>query len=180
MLNLNEEQLTAAIVQNAADQIIAEDRDLSGMVAKEVKSRIDKIFADRVSAQITEAIDAAIKNSFQHQYQKVSSWGQPIGDVTTIGAQLEATVNGYWTALVDPRNGEVSSSAYNSVSRAEYVMTKICAEDFSKIVQTDLQNITGALKDGLRNQIAKLMDGMLNDLFKIKSLQDQGKVEKPY
>ena len=59
-------------------------------------------------------------------------------------------------------------------------MTKICAEDFSKQIQQSVANVTGALKDGLRNQLANQMDTMLNDLFKIKSLQDQGKVEKPY
>jgi hypothetical protein len=42
------------------------------------------------------------------------------------------------------------------------------------------QNITGALKDGLRNQMAYQMDQLLEGLFRIKSLQDQGKVEKPY
>ncbi|MNH42194.1 hypothetical protein D3C79_1038450 [compost metagenome] len=59
-------------------------------------------------------------------------------------------------------------------------MTKICAEDFSKEMQQHVTNVTGSLKDGLRKQMANQMDALLNDLFKVRSLQDQGKVEKPY
>jgi len=40
--------------------------------------------------------------------------------------------------------------------------------------------VTGGLKDGLRNQLAKQIDGLLDELFRIKSLQDQGQVAKPY
>lgn len=59
-------------------------------------------------------------------------------------------------------------------------MTQICAEDFSKQMKDSAVNITGHLKDGLRNQMGKVMDDILSELFKVKSLQDQGKVEKPY
>jgi len=59
-------------------------------------------------------------------------------------------------------------------------MTQACAEDFSVAMKQHVTNVTGALKDGLRNEIAKQMDGMLSELFRVKSLQDQGKVEKPY
>ncbi len=59
-------------------------------------------------------------------------------------------------------------------------MTQVCAADFTEGMKASVQSVTGALKDGLRNQLAKQMDQMLNDLFRIRSLQDQGKVEKPY
>lgn len=67
-----------------------------------------------------------------------------------------------------------------TVTRAEYLMTQICAEDFTKSMKDSVLTVTGALKDGLRIQLAKQMDGLLDSLFHIKSLQDQGKVEKPY
>lgn len=180
MLNINEEVLKAAIVTEAADQIVKNDEDLSGIVAKEVRARINAIFVDRVDAQIQAAIDAAVNNAFDEEYQRVTSWGQPDGPATTVRKQLEKTVSGYWTAKVDAKTGKPSSSDYSSVTRAEYLMTTICAEDFSAAMRQSALNVTGALKDGLRNQIGKQMDGMLNELFHIKSLQDQGKVEKPY
>jgi hypothetical protein len=81
---------------------------------------------------------------------------------------------------VDAKSGKPTESSYSSVSRAEFLMTQICAQDFSETMKQHALNVTGALKDGLRNQLATQMDGMLSGLFHVKSLQDQGKVEKPW
>ena len=179
MLNINEEDLKAAIVEKAAEEILNQD-DLSGMIRKEVNSRLDKIFVDRADAQIQAAIDTAVNGAFEREYQRVTGWGEPDGQKTTIRKELEKTVSGYWASKVDAKTGRPTDNSYNSVTRAEYLMTQICAEDFSATMKQSVQNVTGALKDGLRNQLAAQMDTMLNELFRIKSLQDQGKVEKPY
>jgi hypothetical protein len=180
MLNINEDDLKAAIVAKATDELLQQDDDLSAMVAKEVRSRLDKIFVARAEAQIQAAIDAAVSNAFEREYRRVTTFGETDGPTTTIRAELEKTVGAYWSAKVDPRTGKPSDSSYSAVTRAEYLMTQVCAEDFTSGLKASVLNVTGALKDGLRNQLAKQMDQMLNDLFRIKSLQDQGKVEKPY
>ena len=180
MLNINEEDIKKAIVEKAASDLLNNDDDLSGMVRKEVERRVQKIFVERAEAQIAAAVDAAVQNGFDTGYQRVNGWGQPEGEKTTIRAQLDKLMGGYWTAKVDPRTGKATDSSYSSVSRAEYLMTQICAENFSEEMKKHAQNITGSLKDGLRGQMAKVMDGMLDELFRIRSLQDQGKVEKPY
>lgn len=180
MLNINEEDLKTAIVAKATDEILSQDQDLSGLIAKEVKARLDKIFIDRAEAQISAAIDAAVAGAFEREYQRVSSWGEPEGPKTTIRKELEKTVEGYWAKRVDSRSGNPTDSSYNSVSRAEYLMTQICAQDFTAAMKASALNVTGALKDGLRNQLGHHMDTLLDSLFHVKSLQDQGKVEKPY
>ncbi|MCO7515748.1 hypothetical protein NJF44_10510 [Pseudomonas guariconensis] len=180
MLNINEEALKTAIVAQVADQLLREDEDLSDMVAKEVKKRIDKIFDERVTAQIQRAIDETINGSFEREYRRVNQWGDQEGPSTTLRKELEKTVTAYWNGKVNPGDGKPATSDYNSVTRAQWLMTKICAEDFSKEMQQHVTNVTGSLKDGLRKQMANQMDALLNDLFKVRSLQDQGKVEKPY
>lgn len=180
MLNINEEDLKTAIVAKATDEILRHDDDLTDMVRQEVKKRVDAIFAERATKQIQEAIDAAVSSSFEQEYRRVTAFGEPDGAPTTIRKELERTVSGYWSAKVDPRTGKPASSDYNAVTRAEYLMTQVCAEDFTAGLKQSVNNVTGALKDGLRNQLAIQMDTMLTQLFNIKSLQDQGKVEKPY
>lgn len=180
MLNINEDDLKAAIVQKAADEILRQDDDLTAIIRKEVQSRLDKIFVASAEAQIQAAIATAVDGAFEREYQRVTSWGEAEGPKTSIRKELEKTVDGYWGAKVDPRSGKPTDSNYNSVTRAEYLMTQVCAENFSDAMKQNVQNVTGALKDGLRNQLAKQMDHMLDELFRIKSLQDQGKVEKPY
>lgn len=180
MLNINEQELKKSIVENVADQLLREDEDLSGIVAAEVKKRIDQIFDERVKTQIQAAIDETINGSFEREYHRVNQWGDQEGPSTTLRRELEKTVTAYWNGKVNPGDGKPASSDYNSVTRAQWLMTKICAEDFSKQMQQHVTNVTGALKDGLRNQMAQQMDQMLSGLFSVKSLQDQGKVEKPY
>ncbi|HGN3515479.1 TPA: hypothetical protein ACKSJN_006259, partial [Pseudomonas aeruginosa] len=60
MLNINEEDLKAAIVEKAADEILTHDSELSALISKEVKSRLDKIFAERAMAQVEKAIDETV------------------------------------------------------------------------------------------------------------------------
>lgn len=181
MLNINEEDLKKAIVDKAADQILRHDDDLTSMIRTEVRARIEKVFADRANVQIQETIDEAVRTGFDLEYCRVNNWGQPEGEKTTIRKQLDATIQGYWTTKVDPRTGKPDSSGYgDKTTRAEFLMAQICAENFSEQMKKHALNITGALKDGLRGQMAGVMDGILNELFHVKSLQDQGKVEKPY
>lgn len=180
MLNINEDDLKAAIVAKVADEILHDGDDLSNVILQEVKARVDKIFVDRAEAQVQAAIDETVLNAFDREYQRVTSWGEPEGQKTSIRKQLDQIVNGYWSQKVEPKTGRPTTSDYQTVTRAEYLMTTICAEDFTQKMKQDALNITGALKDGLRNQMAQVMDGVLNGLFNVKSLQDQGKVEKPY
>lgn len=179
MLNINEEDLKKAIVAKATDELLSQDDDLSSMVSTEVQRRIQNIFAERVDAQIAAAVDAAVQMGFDTVYQRVNNWGQPEGEKTTIRTQLDKMISGYWTTKVDTRSGK-PNDGYNTTTRAEYLMTQICAEKFSEEMKKHATNIAGRLKDGLRNQMGAVMDEMLNNLFHVKSLQDQGKVDKPY
>lgn len=180
MLNLNEEDVQKAIVEKVADDILNRDHDLGSMVRAEVKARLDKIFADKAQAQIESAINEAIQGGFDREYQRITAWGEAEGSKTTIRAELLKTVNGYWAARVSARTGATSDSSYDSVSRAEYVMTQVCAKDFTEKMKESALSVAGALKDGFRGQMAKHMDELLDSLYRVKSLQDQGKVEKPY
>jgi hypothetical protein len=180
MLNINEEDLKRAIVERASDELLREDDDLSTLIAKEVKSRLDVIFKERAESQIAAAIDAAILNGFEREYQRTTQWGEPSGPKTSIKAELGKIVESFWNARVDAKNGKPTDSSYSSTTRAEFLMTQICAQDFSEAMKQHALNVTGALKDGLRNQLAAHMDNMLSNLFHVKSLQDQGKVEKPW
>jgi len=180
MLNISEDDLKSAIVQKASDEILKDSDDLSEMISAEVRRRVDVIFKERADEQLTTAVDEAISNGFDLEYQRVNNWGLPEGEKTSIRKQLDKMVSSYWSEKVEPRTGNPTDSSYTFTTRAEYLMTQICAKDFSENLKTSALSVTGALKDGLRIQLAKQMDSMLDGLFRVKSLQDQGKVEKPY
>jgi len=179
MLNIDESKLQKMIVAQAASEL-SESIDLEEIVKDKIDRRIDRIFSERAETIITETIDAVIKEGFNREYTKADDFGQLTGETTTIKNELRRTVTAFWNQRVDKKSGKPKDNSYNSISRAEYTMLQICAEDFSETMKTHAANVTGALKDGLRNQLATHMDQMLNNLFKVKSLQDQGKVAKPY
>lgn len=183
-LNLDTQKLEAAIISEAADQVLNADdgqafsRLLDG-VRDNVDARIAKIFADRADAVIQEAIDKAIREGFEKEYNRVDIWGKREGPPTTIAKELERIVSNYWSEKVD-KSGLPANSSYGSMTRAQYIMIQVCGDDFSRQMKETAVTVTGALKDGLRQQMGAHMDSLLDSLFKVRSLQDQGKVEKPY
>ena len=184
--NLDPKKLEVEIVRQAVDQLFGEDegeaysRYLDG-IRTNINTRIDKLFADHADKLIQDALNTAIKDGFNREYSKVNNWGErKDAGTTTIAKELDRLIGRYWSERLD-MNGKPTESTYGAtLTRAEYLMTQICADDFTAAMKDSVVNVTGALKDGMRNQLAKQMDQTLDGLFKIKILQDQGKVEKPY
>lgn len=182
-MNFDTAEIQKIVIEKAVHSIVEESdiaETVRESVQKEVDRRVEKVFAATANKKLNEAIEQAIKDGFTRPFRGVNCFGEPEGAETSIKAQLVKQVDGYWNCMVDKRTGAPGASSYNGITRAEYLMTKICAEDFTKTMEQHAANITGALKDGLRGQMARQVDQMLDRLFKIKSLQDQGKVEKPF
>ena len=179
MLNIDEVALKESIAERVADRMIDEESIIDA-VNKKINDRISNLFADRVDAIVNSAIDTAISHGLDREYQRINQWGEPQGSPTTIKSELQKMIGDYWSARVSTANGKSTDSTYNTVSRAEYVMMTVCGDKFSEDMKKVSLNIAGHLKDGLRVQMAKHMDDVLNELFRVKSLMDQGKVDKPY
>lgn len=178
MLNIDIEKLEKSVAEQVSDYLIYKETILKS-IRDAIDEKINNLFADKAESIIADRVNAAINDGFERTYQRVDQYGRAIGSPTTIAKELEKLIGDYWSQRVD-RQGKPTSDNYNTTSRAEYIMAKVCADDFSEQMKSAALNVTGALKDGLRNQLAKHMDQMLDGLFHIKSLQDQGKVAKPY
>ena len=177
-MKIDEKKIADAVADQVTNHLI--DDNIYDEIRKRIQAKVDAIFADRADELISATVDAAVKAGFDLEYCRVDQWGKRQGEATTIRKELDRMISVYWSERVDQNSGKPSNSSYSTISRAEYLMTQICAEDFSKAMRQSALNITGALKDGLRNRMGKEMDEILGKLFKVKSLQDQGKVEKPY
>lgn len=163
--------IEAAIVKEAASAIISDD-DLYGRVKREIDARVEKLFAERAETKITAVIDEAIQAGFERPYRKHDSFGRPTGEPTTISAELERLVGGYWNTFVD-RDGKPVSSSYEKTTRAEWLMAKMCAADFQKEVQQHAVNVAAKLKDGFRRELHETVNRLLSELFHVRSLDDQ-------
>lgn len=178
MITLDQDKLHDAIIDRAAEQLL---ESLSGgreMVRTAVDQRVNKIFAETAEKEITKRVQAAVSDALHREYFAVDNFGQKTGS-TTIAKRLDVIVGAYWSDCVD-RNGNKTDSSYNSTTRAEYIMAQVCAKDFSEQMKQAAVSVTAALKDGFRVQMAGHVDKLLDELFRVKSLQDQGKATKPW
>lgn len=177
-MNFDEEEMKQLIAEKAADGFMGDD-DIWAMVKRDLDARVGNLFAERADATIKEVVDKAISDGFERTYQPVDAFGDKKGSPTTIRKELERLIGNYWSDRVD-KNGKPAASSYGSISRAEYLMAQICAKDFSDQMKAAAVSVTASLKDGFRAQLAKHVDGLLDELFRVKSIQDQGKAEKPW
>lgn len=177
-MQFDEDEMKKLVAEKAAEQFMRDD-DIWAMVKRDIDARISKLFTERAEKAIADVIDAAIKDGFERTYQRVDQFGKKCGEPTTIGKELNRLIGDYWSDRVD-QSGKKTDSSYNSTSRAEWVMAQIVAEDFSKQMKSAAVSVTAALKDGFRAQMAKHVDSLLDELFRVKSIQDQGKATKPW
>lgn len=172
-MELNIERIEQSIVSEVVDRLVDEEH-LSDLISSQVKARIDKMFSESVNAKIQEAIDRAIKEGFHREYSKVDSWGRPVGEPTTLALELSKQVEGYWNQRVDS-NGAPKTDSYGKVmTRAEWLMFKICSEDFNALMKQHIVNAAGFFKDGLRASLNETVNECLSSVLRVSSLGDQG------
>lgn len=179
-LKIDQDAVIELAAQKIADAVMYDGNDIASIAKKEINARIDEIFLERASVEIDAAISQAINGALDREYQRVNSWGEKEGQATTIRKELLKIADGYWGQKVDARTGKAAENSYNSVARAEFVMGQICGEKFTEQMKQAAISTTAALKDGFRAQMAGHVDKLLDELFRVKSLQDQGKATKPW
>jgi hypothetical protein len=170
-MELDQKRIEDAIVREVADKIIGED-DLYERVKRAVEDRIDRHFKTTADAQIHGAIEAAITQGFEREYQRVDSFGRREGERTTIRAELEKMIGGYWNQKVD-RTGQPSTAYGADMTRAEWLMTKLVASDFQKDMKQHVVNLGGALKDKLRLELHETVNRLLTEVFHVRTPDDE-------
>lgn len=179
-LKLDNEALMELAAKKIADAAMYEDNSIMEMARKEITTRIDKIFVERAEAAVSAAIDNAVSDALDREYRRINQFGEPKGEATTIRAELAKLAEGYWSTRVKAKSGAVSDDTYGTITRAEYVMVQACGDKFADQMKQAGVSMAAALKDGLRGQMAERVDKLLDELFRVKSLQDQGKAVKPW
>ena len=171
MIQIDQARIEQSIIEQAVGEI-ADSDDLRSRVASEIDRRIEALFESTVSNIIDEKVRAITLDGFEREYIKRDAFGKPIGEPTTISKELERVVHGYWKDRVD-KDGKPTKSDYNFVTRAEYMMMKICADDFSKEMNQHVVNVGGALKDHFREVLNQHVGIMLNNVFRVESIGDK-------
>lgn len=170
-MELNQERIEAAIIAEVADRMVGEE-ELYSRAKTAVIARLDNLWKEKTEAKIQEVVEAAISNGFDREYQRIDSFGRPIGEKTTIRAELEKQIAGYWNATVD-KQGKPSTGYGDKLTRAEWVMSQMVAADFHGDMKQHITNLGGTLKDKLRGELHETVNRLMSDVFHVRSLDDQ-------
>lgn len=170
-MQIDQAQIEKAIIDQAVHTFIGDD-ELYTRIRDGINDRIDKVFAEKVNLVITEAVERITSEGFERSYRKTDGFGRSVGEPTSISKELEALVSNYWTARVD-RSGKPTDSSYSSMSRAQWMMAQICADDFSKEMKQHVVNVGGALKDHFRSVLHEHIGSMLSEVFRVNTAGDK-------
>lgn len=173
-MEIDKTRIEDAIIAEVASKMIGDD-DLYGRAKAAIAERVDRLWNEKVEARITAEVESFITKGFEHEYQKIDGFGLAKGPKTTIRAELEKLIAGYWNERVG-KDGKPTTSIYtDTATRAEWLMTKMCADDFAGQMKQHVINVSGALKDGFRKELNATVNRLLSDVFHVRSLDDQGK-----
>lgn len=170
-MQINQERIEKAIVDEAVHRIVSGD-EFANRVQRAVDARINALFKEKADAQIDAAINDAIRNGFDREYTRVTSWGEKNGAPTTIRKELEKAIGDYWNVRVGSDGKPANNSYGTNITRAEWVMSKIVADDFNAQMKQHVVNIAGGLKDNLRRSLHETVNELLSGVFKVKSVDD--------
>ena len=164
-------KIEAAATREIVDAV-CDSVDWNEVLTETINSRINKLFSEGADLAVSEAINRVMADGLASAYQPVNQFGEKTGDPTTIRERLAKTSTQYWNRKVD-RKGRETDSMNTYTTRAEWMMVKICGDDFHKEVKQSMVNVTAGLKDGLRQELRGWIDSTLGDLFKVTSSQDK-------
>lgn len=170
-MELNQERIENAIVAEVAHKLIGDDA-LYERVKRAVDVRIETLWKETAEQRIRSEVELAIADGFEKTYRKVDSFGRAEGEPTTIRAELEKLISGYWNQRVD-RQGKPTDSSYSSTTRAEWMMLQLVAADFQGEMKQHVINLGGSLKDALRKELHETVNLLLSDVFHVKTLGDK-------
>lgn len=170
-MEINQQHIEDAIIAQVADKLIS-DEQLWDRAKRAFDARVEKLWTEVAEARIRNEVELAVTNGLEREYCKIDSFGQQKGEKTTIRAELEKQIGGYWNTRVD-RNGKPTDSTYNTMTRAEWQMTQLVADDFAGSMKQHVINLGGSLKDALRKELHETTNRLLHDVFHVKSVDDQ-------
>jgi excinuclease UvrABC helicase subunit UvrB len=169
---LDDAAIEEAVVTRAVDRFFDGHYDFGATLKSAVEKRLNALFAEKADAAITAAVDAALDDGFNREFVRVSPWGEKQGEPTTIRKELEGLLTNFWQQKVD-KQGKPTENGYNSITRAEYQMTRIAGDDFIKNLEQHLIGSAAAFKDGLRVELRDRVDQMMGNLFHVQTAQDK-------
>lgn len=171
-MEIDTKRIEDAIITEVSSKMIGDD-ELYKRAETAVLERVDRLWESTAETRIRAEIEAVVAQGFDREYQRVDTFGLGKGEKTTIRAELEKLIAGYWNQRVDSKGKPTNSPYGDQPTRAEWLMAQMCAADFKGEMKQHVVNVGGALKDSLRRELHETVNRLLADVFNVRSADDQ-------
>lgn len=166
---LTREDVLELAAQKVADEYCNEE-SVSELVHKKINERVEAEVQKLLVKKVDDIISAETDRLMRSPISPVNVWGEQVGKPTTIRDAMATKAKEFWNENVG-EDGKPTS--YRGTPRHIVVFRQVANEEFVKAVQQNIVNLVGAFKDALREDAKTKVDGILNDLLKVKSPSEQ-------
>ncbi len=170
-MDINLQAIEAALVKELADRAEREF-DVGEFLRDALDRRLNRLFAERAEAEIEATVSAIIKDGFDREFRPVDAFGHPSGPSTTLRKALAGMISNFWQQKVD-KSGKPGDGWGYDMTRAEYTMAQLVTSDFRGELQQHVVNVAGGLKDGLRAELRNTVNGLLDQVFRVRTQNDK-------
>lgn len=147
--------LTAGYNQTSAEEW--HEIPFSDVVDSKIENAL-KGFIDKmnpfIQQRIEEIMSAKIEEVFTQPFQRVDSWGKPLGEPVTIKDLIAEQAQSYWTTKVN-ECGEISSNYGTKIPRSEYYAKKVMEEVYNQELVKTVKKMAVELKNKIPETISE-------------------------
>lgn len=159
------------VLELAASKIVDDYANQDGLydkIRKEISSRLDKLFKERVDSLLDQLLSDKLEEVMRTTITPVDIFGDKVGEPTTIRESLTEKAKEFWNTQVT-EDGKVpkESNYYSSrklKTRAEYMLGKVISETFADEVKANATAILKDFKENLRTDLHKNIDRHLDNI----------------
>ena len=168
-INIDKKELLELAAAKLAQMHYEEEQDYQ-WIAKRVDDKIHNVIHSRVNKAIDDALNDLLPKILTDKITPVNEWGEKAGEPKTIKDILHKKALNFWNEKVDDRGQPCTY--HNAKTRAQKLVQQEAAQAFHDAMHIEMKNhfegIVKQLKESLRENAIKDIDGMLQRLIKVK------------
>jgi hypothetical protein len=135
-----------------------EDIPLHTTVDKKIKQSIDGLMESmkvQINGRIDEILANEISRIFSGPFQQVNTYGEPVGELTTVREMIMNFAKNYWNDRVDSNGKPAGQYVQKAMTRAEFQAKAVIDETYKTLLSTSVTSMMEEIKKEIPDTIAK-------------------------
>ena len=159
-MGITKEELLELAANKIADGFEAHS-DMEEYCKKKIHERIKEVFEYKLTQTVDAFLTETMTKLISEEIVPVNIWGERAGNPTTIRAQIAERAKDFWEKKIGDDGKETS---WGGTARHEVLLKKIVAEEFTKAVKDNVNEVVAAFKVALSKNCQEVVAAHINSL----------------